>query len=498
MIKHPDPGCFILFHLTVGFPGLVLRYMKKFILTILPLFVCVLTARADSHTEMDRILVIHSYHQGLQWTDDISAGINSVFRDEDVEIHYEYLDTKRNSGELYYQQLVEFEKQKKNLTDIDFKLIICSDNNALRFIKEYGDSYYPGVPVVFCGVNNYSPEMTGGREDITGVIETIDYKRNLELIQQFHPDRTNIVFILDRTTTGVQIKDELELLIADYPEEYSFEFYQDFVLADVPERISALGENDVILLLTFNRDIEGNFISYYDGIRMIYNYAQVPIYGAWDFYFGNGIVGGMLTTGRSQGMAAAEMAKKIIEGTNAADLEILQESPNKLMFDYKELKRFEIDLKRLPEGAVVINKPESPLHQASEFFLGLTIAISVILCIAAVRLIKHKRREKQLYLMNIELEQRVREKTADLTNKVKLIEKKNTELQSALEQINTLEGIIPICSKCKKIRNDKGYWNQVEQYICEHTDAEFSHGLCPDCFDELYQEAKARKEQNEE
>lgn len=60
------------------------------------------------------------------------------------------------------------------------------------------------------------------------------------------------------------------------------------------------------------------------------------------------------------------------------------------------------------------------------------------------------------------------------------------ELQNALEQIKTLSGIIPICSNCKKIRDDKGYWEQVEAYVSKHTDAKFSHGICPECIKKLY------------
>ncbi|MBA4394240.1 MAG: sensor with HAMP domain protein, partial [Desulfobacca sp.] len=59
-------------------------------------------------------------------------------------------------------------------------------------------------------------------------------------------------------------------------------------------------------------------------------------------------------------------------------------------------------------------------------------------------------------------------------------------LQKALEEVRTLSGILPICSKCKKIRDDQGYWNQVEQYISKHSEAEFSHGICPECLKELY------------
>ena len=62
------------------------------------------------------------------------------------------------------------------------------------------------------------------------------------------------------------------------------------------------------------------------------------------------------------------------------------------------------------------------------------------------------------------------------------------ELQAAAEQIRTLSGIIPICAGCKKIRNDKGYWEQVEAYVSAHTHAEFSHSLCQECIPRLYPE----------
>jgi len=61
-----------------------------------------------------------------------------------------------------------------------------------------------------------------------------------------------------------------------------------------------------------------------------------------------------------------------------------------------------------------------------------------------------------------------------------------TELKKALKQVKTLRGILPICSHCKKIRDDKGYWEQIEAYIRDHSEAEFSHGICPDCAKKYY------------
>lgn len=62
------------------------------------------------------------------------------------------------------------------------------------------------------------------------------------------------------------------------------------------------------------------------------------------------------------------------------------------------------------------------------------------------------------------------------------------ERQNLLIKIKTLHGMLPICSSCKKIRDDEGYWNEIEKYLADHSDVEFTHGICPDCLKELYPE----------
>ena len=81
--------------------------------------------------------------------------------------------------------------------------------------------------------------------------------------------------------------------------------------------------------------------------------------------------------------------------------------------------------------------------------------------------------------MTLEEERKLSQERLICSNK-ELVEK-NKEIESALIKIKTLSGLLPICATCKKIRDDKGYWNQIESYIHEHTEADFSHGLCPDC-----------------
>jgi hypothetical protein len=68
------------------------------------------------------------------------------------------------------------------------------------------------------------------------------------------------------------------------------------------------------------------------------------------------------------------------------------------------------------------------------------------------------------------------------------------KLQSALDQVRTLSGLLPICSHCKRIRDDKGYWKQIEAYIHDHSEAEFSHGICPDCLKKYYPQIKTKND----
>jgi hypothetical protein len=88
-------------------------------------------------------------------------------------------------------------------------------------------------------------------------------------------------------------------------------------------------------------------------------------------------------------------------------------------------------------------------------------------------------REEQLILLAVEdiTARRIAEEERD---------KLHLEHVEALTRVKTLAGMLPICANCKKIRNDDGYWKQIEAYISEHSEAKFTHGLCPECAAKLY------------
>lgn len=76
----------------------------------------------------------------------------------------------------------------------------------------------------------------------------------------------------------------------------------------------------------------------------------------------------------------------------------------------------------------------------------------------------------------------------------KSLRKKNTELSKALAQVKQLKGLLPICMFCKKIRNDENYWQKLEEYLAEHTEADFSHSICPECLEKNYPNYVGKKE----
>lgn len=113
-----------------------------------------------------------------------------------------------------------------------------------------------------------------------------------------------------------------------------------------------------------------------------------------------------------------------------------------------------------------------------------------------------KKDQAELISHREKLEELVAARTADLQTAYLQLQAENTErrkaeeekekiivqLQEALARVKVLSGLLPICASCKKIRDDDGYWYQVEVYLKDHSEAEFSHGLCPDCLKELYPE----------
>ncbi len=201
--------------------------MKRITYFISFIFLILALISTSYGEEKSKILVIHSYHQGLEWTDNITLGIQSAFSEnESVELHYEYLDMKRNYGNQYFEQLIELFRRKSKL--IKYKAIIVADNAAYNFILDYGNELYGNTPIIFCGVNNFNPDTIKNRTNITGITESTDHYANIQLILDIHPKTETIRIVNDLTLTGQAIKSELLPILDTFKDQVTFEFYEDF------------------------------------------------------------------------------------------------------------------------------------------------------------------------------------------------------------------------------------------------------------------------------
>lgn len=336
------------------------------------------------------ILILNSYHKGFQWTDEIQTGITDALKLSlyEKEIFTEYIDSKRFFGDSFKKVLFDFYKSK--YTNVNFDLIIVSDDFALTFLFEHRDSLFGKVPVVFTGINHSHIYP----DSYTGILEDIKYLDNLALIKKLHPNYSKIYFIVDQSKTGNIIYDRAFRLYMPVNGEYNYEFLRDYSFDELFEKVSCLDENAVILLTAFTKDRNNVYCSYDDIIINLRKHTDLPIYGTWNFYLGKGIVGGKLNGGHNQGFRAGNIANEILNGRKVSDFNI-EISESQYQFDYKELKNKGISKRDVPDGSMIINQPLSTIFnnkQQTIFFGIILILLLVIIFILWVFLIVRKRK----------------------------------------------------------------------------------------------------------
>jgi len=401
----------------------------KIFKTIILAFICLLfTSKLFADTK-PKVLVLHAYHPSYKWTKDINIGINAVFDDiTKVDLFIEYMDTKRHVNDNYIKNLTETYKHKYH--DIKFDVIISSDDNAFNFLKKHSAEIFPNTPIVFCGVNNLSEDATKGFPNFTGVNESADFEENLALIFKLHPDVKNIYTVTDSTTTGKIIQKEISKLVEQFQNKnVKFKFLNDLTLNNLTKKIKNLPENSVVLFTFFVRTKDNKFLRYYEAIKIIEKNSKTPIYGLWDSALNYGIVGGYLISGYFQGETAAKMAEEILNGKTVKDIPIVLKSPNRYMFDYKQIKKFNIDVSKIPENAVFINKPDTLLDLYFKEIIGLIILFIMMTIFIIILLINSKKRKKA---------EKVAIKAEKVAKKAELLAKKQLAFQQNLiDNVNT-------------------------------------------------------------
>jgi len=359
-----------------------------------------------------RVLILNSSLPGFLWSDDVIKGIQEVFAESEpkIELSVEYMDTKRQTPELvfrYLETLYTFKYQHP-----PFDVILASDNNALTFLLERREILFPGVPVVFCGINNYNERLLKGSTDITGVAEDLDVEGTIALALRLHPATKYIAVISDGTASGKINLEDFHQISSKFAETVQFVELTNLSAKQLIERLHALPAETILLYLSFYRDIEGSVFSIKESVTMIAENSCAPIYSLWDYTIIHGFVGGIVVNGREQGRNAAQIALRILQGTPAHEIPVLQESPNIPLFDYQQLVRFRISPSELPANSLIVNKPQSFYFQHKV----LVWSAIIVACLQIMALLvlgfnigRRKRAEQALKKLNRELQDEIQE-----------------------------------------------------------------------------------------
>ena len=336
--------------------------------------------------EAARILVVHSYHQGLPWTDGLQTGIGRVFAGsgEEHDLDIRYLDMARLGGGESREDVVRnFVRHMTGMPNgRPYDVVIVSDNDALEAVLHHRGEVAPATPVVFCGANNFSPAMIAGQADVTGVAETPSFDRTLTLARELRPETGKILVLAEDTATGRQNMAILRQQLENAPSGLEYEYSTATDIAFLEERLSRLTGEWAVLLMC--RPFEADrLLSVKEAATRLSAAAPVPIFAAWDFWVGHGPVGGVAVSSEAQGEAAARMALRILGGERAEAIPVVMDSPNAPLLDQNALGRFGIPDKAVPCGAKVLHKVPSfyGQHRALVVSYGMLSLLGACVCL---------------------------------------------------------------------------------------------------------------------
>ncbi|MBM9537824.1 histidine kinase dimerization/phosphoacceptor domain -containing protein [Desulfobulbus alkaliphilus] len=372
---------------------------RSLVLCIILFFACLPPVAAHDDPATRHVLVIHSYHPDFPWTDSINHGMVDILHGAvpDIDIHIEYLDAKRHQPERILPAFRELLFHKYQATPLD--VIIVSDDAAFQSILLLRDSLFPGVPVVFCGVNLFEEAMIDGFAAVTGVVEDFDLAGTLDIALTLQPKTKHLAVVSDSTESGRLNLERFRQIKS----HYSGRFASIIELAELSEQelreeLTRLDKNKtIILLLSFYRDRHDKAFSVPEMTELIAQSARLPVYSSWDFVLGHKVVGGRVVSGLQQGRTAAELALRVLNGEPAGAIPIVRDSPNLFMFDHRELSFFGIDPARLPKESVVLNQPQSTLREYLWLIVGLALFVIVetVLILALIKKSRHYRMVKE-------------------------------------------------------------------------------------------------------
>ena len=363
---------------------------------IIPAFSLV---QAEDSSESRHVLLINSYNQRMTWVKDIVTAVEDVLvpDDNNIILHIENMDSKQFHTPEYFNSYKSYIKNKYR--DNKFSLILSSDNHAFDFLRKYRNEIFPGVPVVFCGVNNFKNDLLKNSDKFTGVAEIFSARNTVKMALKLHPATKKIFIINDYLTTGRAWEKDIDKALSDMKGNLSITYAQNFFMDELKKTIANLDKDTIVLLGVYFADKDGKYFTYEKVGAIIAGASHVPVYCLLEFNMGNGVMGGEVISGYYQGQAMADIGRRILGGENPDKIPVVKHGTNQIMFDYLQLERFNMNVSSLPDKSIVINKPFSIFQEYKKEIVTITLMLSILsLTIVALvlNILQRNRAEKAL------------------------------------------------------------------------------------------------------
>lgn len=376
---------------TVGkeyYPPLIFLLCASLLLGVLQ------EAPASPLAKKPHVLLINSYHQRMPWVQDIVRGVEDVLLPDEnsYSLHIENMDSKEFHSAPYFEAFKDYLSVKYAATDIH--LILASDNNAYDFLRSNREQLFPGVPVVFCGVNNFADAQISGMDSITGAIEIFSADTTVNLALQLVPKLKTVYVINDYLKTGRFWESDIRKQLKSLESSVNIEYNQNLSLPELLDYVATLPSDTAVLLGAYFSDREGAFYTYEQVASKLSRASAVPVFSLVEFIIDEGLVGGQVISGYYQGRAMAALAEKILQGTDIEELPVVKEGSNKAIFNFEQLERFGLKEAHLPQGAQIINRPFSFYQTYRQQIWMVATFIGILLAVIALLVASIARRKR--------------------------------------------------------------------------------------------------------
>ncbi|MDX2454698.1 hypothetical protein, partial [Desulfosarcina sp.] len=305
---------------------------------ILPLWIlCSATPLFGAQpSEHKKILLLASYHPSAPVGNLWRLGIRSILESEghsNVDLDIEYLDVLRFRDARYAQLLTDLLRHKYATSQPD--LVVAVYNTALDFMRTHGPELFPGVPVVFAGVEEKFIDIGKLGPNITGMISAPNYSETLDLALRLHPDTQHVAVVSGAGKIGRTWSMNAMQAFQPYGDRVDFIDLTGLPMPTILEKVANLPHRSLVMYITLLEDGAGNKFTAPQSAFQISRAANAPVYSFWDLMLGHGIVGGYLSSAEEKGKAIAALALRILNGEQPSDITPAKEGPLNAMFDWR-------------------------------------------------------------------------------------------------------------------------------------------------------------------